>query len=67
MQPLHFQVSEDKQSSFEEIAQCFVRYYIDIEYLAKLHKDSAEKYVTYHIMKGNISLLAGYRQFAYKF
>jgi hypothetical protein len=41
MQPLYFQPNESKSTSYEEIAQNFVRYYIDIEYLSKLHKDSA--------------------------
>jgi hypothetical protein len=49
------------------LAQNFVRYYIDIEYLISLYKGSSLDYINYHIMSGEFLSLGYYKEFSYEY
>lgn len=53
--------------SFIDMAKNLLRYYIDIDYLSRLYKDTPEKYMYYHIMEGEIVSIGYYREFTGKF
>lgn len=53
--------------SFVDMAKNHLRYYIDIDYLSRLYKDTPEKYMCYHIMEGEIVSIGYYREFTTKF
>jgi hypothetical protein len=64
---LVYRPRKEKINSFEELAQNFVRYYIDIEYLISLYKGSSLEYIKYHIMSGEFPSLGYYKDSSYEF
>jgi hypothetical protein len=65
--PLVYRPRKDKIGSFEELAQNFVRYFIDIEYIASLYKDASLVYMRYHIMSGEFASLGYFKELSYEF
>jgi hypothetical protein len=65
--PVVYRPRKDKIDSFEELAQNFVRYFIDIEYIVSLYKDASLVYMRYHIMSGEFPSLGYFKELSYEF
>ena len=55
-----------KELKYEEIANTYVRYYIDIAYLSRLYNDTGVYFLKHQFGKGSVSTLIGYEEYALK-